>query len=63
MTGKELLEQYQQGKRNFAGADLQNADLWGANLQHANLRGADLQNADLWGANLLGADLQNASGV
>jgi hypothetical protein len=41
-------------------ANLQNANLEGADLQNANLEGADLQNANLEGANLEGADLQGA---
>ena len=46
---------------NLRGADLQCANLQCANLQGANLRGADLQCADLQGANLQGADLQCAN--
>lgn len=46
-------------------ADLQDADLWGANLVNAdlwgaNLQGADLSNADLRGVNLRGANVRGA---
>ena len=40
-------------------ADLRGADLQEADLRGANLRGADLQEADLRGANLRGASLFN----
>jgi len=46
---------------NLQGAYLQGADLKGANLQGAYLQGADLQDADLKGANLRGANLQDAN--
>ena len=46
---------------NLRGADLSNANLWGANLRGANLRGADLSNANLRDADLRGADLSNAN--
>ena len=42
------------------GANLRGANLRGADLDGANLRGADLRGADLDGANLRGADLRVA---
>ncbi|EOW1027880.1 pentapeptide repeat-containing protein, partial [Cronobacter malonaticus] len=42
-------------------ADLRGADLSDANLYGANLRGADLSDANLYGANLRGADLSDAN--
>jgi uncharacterized protein YjbI with pentapeptide repeats len=66
MTVQALLERYQQGERNFSGADLQDAPLRNTCLRHsdllgANLRGADLRYADLRGTNLSGADLWRAN--
>ncbi|EAR7288923.1 pentapeptide repeat-containing protein [Salmonella enterica] len=46
---------------NLYGADLRGADLRNANLYGADLRGADLRNANLYGADLRGADLRNAN--
>ena len=46
---------------NLFGADLRGANLCGADLCNANLRGANLCNANLRGANLFGADLCNAN--
>ena len=48
------------GRANLQGANLWGADLQDANLQDANLWGADLQGANLWGANLQGANLCGA---
>jgi hypothetical protein len=45
---------------DLRGADLQRADLEGAYLRDANLQGADLQGAYLRNANLQGADLRGA---
>jgi hypothetical protein len=45
---------------NLYGANLRYADLQGANLYGANLRYADLQGANLYGANLRYANLRNA---
>lgn len=42
------------------GANLQYANLWGADLRNANLQGANLQYANLWGANLRGTGLRDA---
>jgi len=42
-------------------ANLQEAYLWKANLEEANLREANLQKADLWKANLQKADLSGAN--
>lgn len=68
--GLKLTEAYLKGA-NLAGAHLEHADLWGANLRsaglhgallsHANLAGADLQSADLERAILTGADLRGAN--
>jgi len=41
-------------------ADMQGADLTGANLRHADLRGADLRGANLTGADLIHANLRYA---
>ena len=50
------------GKRaDLQGANLQGANLLGANLQGADLLGANLQGADLEGANLEGAYLEGAN--
>ena len=46
---------------NLFGADLRGANLCGADLCNANLRGANLRGANLRGANLFGADLCNAN--
>ncbi len=43
------------------GANLRDADLWGADLWGANLRDANLGGADLWGANLRDANLWGAN--
>ena len=49
------------GKRaNLEWANLRGANLRGADLERANLRGADLREADLERANLRGADLEAA---
>ena len=59
---KKWLNREEGGKRaNLQGADLQGADLWGANLQGADLQGADLQGANLREADLRKADLQGAN--
>ena len=41
-------------------ADLRDANLYGANLRDADLRRADLRDANLYDANLRGADLRRA---
>jgi hypothetical protein len=51
---------YLDGKDGGCLANLQNADLRGADLWNAKLQGADLQGAKLQGADLQGADLWNA---
>ena len=48
-------------KANLNEADLSGANLRGANLNEANLRGADLRGADLSRANLSGANLRGAN--
>lgn len=65
MKAKDLIKQYESGKRDFQNADLQYADLSGADLRGADLWGANLTRANLWraylwGANLRGADLRGA---
>ncbi|MCW2235611.1 pentapeptide repeat-containing protein [Azospirillum canadense] len=45
---------------NLAGAELEDASLWGTILTCTNLRGANLTRAILWGTGLEGADLTNA---
>ncbi|ENR4219040.1 pentapeptide repeat-containing protein [Salmonella enterica] len=45
---------------DLRGANLRDADLFGADLRGADLRDADLCGADLRGANLCGADLRDA---
>ena len=62
-TALELHQRWLNGedggvKANLRGADLREADLWGADLRGANLRGADL-----WKANLRGADLRGAKNI
>ncbi len=59
---EELLKRYAAGERNFAAAQLADADLYGAvlreaNFADANLLGATLEHSDLSGANLQGATL------
>ncbi len=46
---------------NLYGADLRDANLRGANLNDANLYGADLRDANLRCANLYGANLRDAN--
>jgi uncharacterized protein YjbI with pentapeptide repeats len=58
----ELLKRYLAGERNFAAAQLANADLSGANLRGANFSDADLtdatfEQADLGNSNFQGATL------
>ena len=40
MTGKELIKQYNNGRRDFSEVHLEGANLKGANLKGANLYGA-----------------------
>ena len=61
-----LLTAYQQGERDFAEVNLENADLKkanlvGINLRRANLKGANLEKADFQSADLSEADLSNAN--
>jgi len=60
VTGKELIEKYAAGDRDFALTDLRGANLRGADLGSADLRSADLSNANLSNANLGSADLGSA---
>jgi uncharacterized protein YjbI with pentapeptide repeats len=67
MKAEELLSQYQSGRRNFQGIELQNVnfawvdlsgiDFKGANLQHVNFSAAILKCANFETANLSFADL------
>ena len=54
----KVIKQYQDGKRNFCGANLIKADLTEADLRRADLSRAYLRCADLTGAKLNGADLR-----
>ncbi|BAY81253.1 WD-40 repeat-containing protein [Calothrix parasitica NIES-267] len=61
-----LLAAYQQGERDFAQVNLENADLRKANLvgislKGANLKGANLEKVDFQSADLSQADLSNAN--
>ena len=65
MDAKQLISEYNEGRRDFSNADLRGADLREANLREADLRGANLSGAtlraaDLREANLRGADLRAA---
>ena len=59
MLQTELLERYNSGERNFAGAALSDnsEDLAGANLSNIILSGADLSHVNFTGTNLHGAEL------
>jgi hypothetical protein len=62
VTHEQWLNDDEGGERaNLQWADLLGADLREANLRGANLLGADLREADLRGANLRGADLRVAN--
>jgi len=62
---KVILDQHklwiESGRKKGKLADLQGANLGGANLQDAHLEGANLRGARLQGANLQGANLQGAN--
>ena len=58
---KLCVEAAVKSRADLRGANLDGADLYGANLCGANLDGADLYGADLCGANLDGADLYGAN--
>jgi uncharacterized protein YjbI with pentapeptide repeats len=60
MDEQELVKLYQEGRRDFSGADLLGADLSEAYLDGADLCGARLIAADLSGAHLSGANLSEA---
>ena len=63
MDLKIILDKHHKWLKNELGgtrADLSGADLYGADLSHANLSGADLSGADLYGANLSHANLSGA---
>ncbi|HEY2920910.1 MAG TPA: pentapeptide repeat-containing protein, partial [Candidatus Binatia bacterium] len=57
----ELLERYLAGERNFAAAQLANADLSGADLRGANFSDADLTDAILEHADLSNGNFQGAT--
>lgn len=48
-------------RADLVGADLQGASIWNANLEGAEFRGASLQGAFFTGSNLQGADFRNAN--
>jgi hypothetical protein len=54
--GRDLVDRYNEGERDFIDAKLDRAD-----LSEVNLSGADLSGAYLYGANLEGADLSQAT--
>ena len=56
-----FLDRLQVPMANLRRANLQDAHLWKANLQDADLRYANLQNAFLWSANLQDTDLGSAN--
>jgi len=61
MAAHKLLRAYEEGKRDFRGANLSEANLREADLQEADLRGANLRGANLCEANLQEANLQEAN--
>jgi len=61
MAAHKLLRAYEEGKRDFRGANLSEANLREADLQEANLQEANLQEAILRGSNLQKAHLCGAS--
>ena len=56
LNSSELVTQLKQGKKNFSGITIRNANLSGFDLQKV-----DFTNANLSGANFKGADLSNAN--
>jgi 2-iminobutanoate/2-iminopropanoate deaminase len=52
MEAKELVRQYNAGKRNFERANLSGANPSGTDLRGASLEGANLEGAKLEGANV-----------
>lgn len=56
-----LISKYAEGKRNFSGANLGNADLQDVDLKGCDFSYADLSEANLNGANLRGCDLSFAN--
>lgn len=63
---QDFLAAFQNGRRDFSGINMTNADLSGANLagvklDKANLQGTNFSGADLTEADLTSADLQNAN--
>ncbi|EDA5930116.1 pentapeptide repeat-containing protein [Salmonella enterica subsp. enterica] len=56
-----ITSMHESGSRaDLCGANLRDADLYGADLRDANLRDANLRGADLCGANLRDANLRGA---
>jgi len=56
----QVIKQYHEGKREFTGLDLSEANLSEANLSGANLTEANLTEANLFKANLTGVNLSGA---
>jgi len=61
MEASEILLQYEAGRRNFSGEDLEDIDLSGADLREINLKNANLHKANLGQANLSDATLKEAT--
>ena len=61
MEVTELLKEYENGNRDFSGANLSGANLSGAMLAGVNLSRANLSGANLSRANLTKAELNEAN--
>ena len=61
MTGEELIREYENGRRDFKGVNLKDADLEGANLEGVDLERANLYQANLQWAKLERVNLQHAN--
>jgi hypothetical protein len=61
MGGTQLINLYEQGQRDFSGANLRQANLRGASLQNSRMIMADLLEADLSYTDLTGARLIQAN--
>jgi len=60
-TAVTVKHSYAEGKRNFSGANLGNADLQGVDVKGSDFSYADLSEANLNGANLRGCDFSFAN--